>query len=78
MTLNLYWNQPLIARRLKRLGATKINGNQLHELTALTVPTAYGVLDGDPMDRLDIATWRTLATAFELANPLTLLEFRDD
>lgn len=78
MPLNLYWNQALIARHLKRKGATKINGNQLSVLAKLKIPTAYKVLSGEPMEKLDVTTWRALAVAFELRNPLTLLEVRDE
>ncbi len=53
------------------------NANQLREFAKLTVPTAYNVLSGAPLQRIEVATLEALARAFK-CKPWTLLEYTED
>jgi len=66
----VHWNvQPLMARR----GIA--NAHQLAERAGLTLPVAYRLLDGHPLERIDIATLERLAVFFRVS-PWRLLDYR--
>jgi DNA-binding Xre family transcriptional regulator len=67
------WNLPAIARHMERRKIA--NAHQLHEYTGLTIPTAYNVLSGGPLQRIEVATLETLASAFK-CSPWNLLDFK--
>lgn len=67
------WNLEFIRDRMAKKGLA--NANQLCEFTGLTVPTAYNVLRGEPLQRIEIATLETLAAAFK-CSPWSLLDYR--
>ena len=68
------WNLPVIQRHMQKRKLA--NANQLCEFTGLTVPTAYNVLKGAPLQRIEVATLETLARKFDV-KPFTLLEWSD-
>lgn len=70
----LIWNRKVIDKLMADHGLA--NANMLHEFTGLTVPTAYNLLRGEPLKRVDVSTLDTLVRAFKVRHPLTLLEYR--
>jgi transcriptional regulator with XRE-family HTH domain len=64
-----------LTKHMERRGLT--NANQLREFAGLTVPTAYSVLSGAPLQRIEVATLERLAAAFGV-KPWTLLEWTPD
>ena len=52
------------------------NANQLAVKAGLTLPVAYRVWAGEPMDRIEIATLEKLTEAFGLKSPWRLLEYK--
>jgi DNA-binding Xre family transcriptional regulator len=64
-----------LSKHMARHGLT--NANQLKDFAGLTVPTAYSVLSGAPLQRIETATLERLATAFKV-KPWALLEWTPD
>ena len=64
------WNVTAIAAR-RRIP----NAHQLAAKAHLTLPVAYRVWQGEPLDRIDVKTLEALATAFK-CSPWRLLEYR--
>lgn len=62
-------------KHMARHGLT--NANQLREFAKLNVATAYSVLSGAPLQRIEVATLEALAKAFGV-KPWTLLEWVPD
>lgn len=71
----IQWNLPALARHMERHGLT--NANQLREFAGLTVPTAYKILGGGALQRIEVATLESLAKAFRV-KPWALLEYIPD
>jgi DNA-binding Xre family transcriptional regulator len=67
------WNLAVIAKQMEKRRLA--NAHQLHEYTGLTVPTAYNVLSGAVLQRIDVATLETLADKLN-CSPWRLLTYR--
>ena len=67
----IFWNVPAITRHMDRLGIA--NAKRLSERTGLTIPTAYHVLSGARLERINAHTLETLADLFGV-EPWSLLE----
>ncbi len=69
----IYWKvEPHMARR----GIA--TAYALAKLAGISQPGAHRVLSGTPVERIDTAVLLSLAKAFGVRNPLTLLEYRDE
>jgi hypothetical protein len=64
------WN---ITAQAKRHGIP--NAHQLAAKAGLTLPVAYRVWSGEPLERIDVLTLEKLTHAFKLKSPWTLLEY---
>jgi hypothetical protein len=63
------WN---VAARAAKHGVT--NAHQLAAKAGLTLPVAYRVWAGEPLQRIEVATLEAIAAAFRV-KPWTLLEY---
>jgi hypothetical protein len=52
------------------------NPYQLAKGAGITQPLAARILSSEPIERIDVATLETLARAFRLKSPWSLLEYR--
>lgn len=71
----IQWNAAELDRLMRREGLANVN--RLREFAGLTIPTAYKISSGEALQRIDVATLESLASAFGV-HPLTLLEWTPD
>lgn len=69
----IYWK---IEPHMARHGVT--TAYALAKLAGISQPGAARVLNGAPVERIDASVLISLAQAFGVKNPLTLLEYRDE
>jgi hypothetical protein len=67
----IYWN---VQERAERRGW--LNAHQLALGAGISYPSAWRILKGEPVERIDVRTLEGLARAFKLESPWSLLEHR--
>lgn len=72
----IQWNLAEIARLMAKRGIR--NRKHLSEVVDISMPTAYAVMQGGVMQRIDVPTLEALTRALRPASPWALLEYIPD